>query len=50
MIGTVKNMVLFKKDKKIDAKKFSWEDLSLKNMKTIEEIKCIEWDPTKQIF
>ena len=33
---------------KIHTKQFSQEDLSLKNMKTIEEIKRIEWDPTKQ--
>ena len=46
----VKNMSLYKKDKTIHAKQFSQEDLSLKNMKTIEEIKCIEWDPTKQVY
>ena len=33
---------------KIHTKQFSKEDLSLKNMKTIVEIKCIKWDPMKQ--
>ena len=33
---------------KIHTKQFSYEELSLKNMKTIAEIKCIEWDPREQ--
>ena len=47
MIGMVKNMILFKKYQKFKQKN-SLEDLSLKNMKTIVEIKCIKWDPMKQ--
>ncbi|KAL0009125.1 hypothetical protein SO802_010627 [Lithocarpus litseifolius] len=33
---------------KIHAKQFSEEDFSSNNMKTIPELKCIEWDPAKQ--
>ena len=35
---------------KIHTKQFPLEDLSLKNMKTRVEIKCIEWDLTKQVY
>ena len=45
----VKNMILNKKYQKHIQKKNSQEDLSLKNMKTIAEIKCIEWDPMKHV-
>ena len=48
MIGMVKNMILFKKYQKF-MQNNSLEDLSLKNMKTIIEIKCIEWDLMKHI-
>ncbi|XP_050262011.1 replication protein A 70 kDa DNA-binding subunit D-like isoform X3 [Quercus robur] len=34
---------------KIHAKQFSKEDFSSDKMKTIPELKCIEWDPTKQV-
>ena len=34
---------------KIHAKQFSEEDFSSNNMKTIPKLKCIEWDPTKQV-
>nr|XP_023914269.1 uncharacterized protein LOC112025810 [Quercus suber] len=34
---------------KIHAKQFSEEAFSSNNMKTIPELKCIQWDPTKQI-
>ena len=34
---------------KIHAKQFSQEDLSLRDMKTIAKIKCIEWNPSKQV-
>ena len=49
IIGMVKNMILNKKYQKHIQKKNSQEDLSLKNMKTIAEIKCIEWDPMKHV-
>ena len=54
----VKNMILYRKYQKYIPKKkyiyiyiyiYSQEDLSLKNMKTIAEIKCIEWDSTKHV-
>ena len=34
---------------KIHTKHFSYEELSLKNMKIIAEIKCIEWDLMKHV-
>ena len=48
MIGMVKNMILFKKYQKY-VQNNSSKDLSSKNMKTITEIKCIEWDLTKHV-
>ena len=53
IIGMVKNMMLYRKYQKYIPKIYiyiySQEDLSLKNMKTIAEIKCIEWDSTKHV-
>ena len=34
---------------KIRTKQFSQEDLSLRDMKTIAKINCIEWNPSKQV-
>ena len=49
MIGMVKKHDPIQEIPKIHAKQFSREDFSSNNMKTIPELKCIEWDPTKQV-